>query len=180
MPAPRPLLWDDLQLLGSARSGVSAPTFASYRGGIYGLAFSASATDELHGSIELPHTYCEGTDIVPHAHFTTASTSAAGGGVVLGIEYTICNPVDGSTEAAPVTLTATKTIPAVNSQYKQFSLDLGTISGAGLKVSALIRYRIFRLGGDGADTFPATIFPQSFALHYRSDSDGSTAQNTKY
>lgn len=25
-----------------------------------------------------------------------------------------------------------------------------------------------------------TIFPQSFALHYRSDSDGSTAQNAKY
>ncbi len=37
-----------------------------------------------------------------------------------------------------------------------------------------------RLGGDGADTFAGTIFPQSFALHFRSDSDGSTAQNTKY
>lgn len=180
MPTPRPLLWDDLQLLGGSRTGATPPTLASYRGGIYGLEFSASATNELHGSIELPHSYCEGTDIIPHVHFTTASTNASGGGVVLGIEYTICNPVDGSTESAPATLTATKAIPAVNSQYKQFNLDLGTISGAGIKVSALIRYRIFRLGADPADTFAGTIFPQSFALHYRSDSDGSTAQNTKY
>lgn len=90
MPTPRPLLWDDLQLLGSARNGVSAPTLTAYRG-IDQWEFSASATNQLSGSIELPHTY-----------------------------------------------------------------------------------------SDGADTFPATIFPQSFALHYRSDSDGSTAQNTKY
>jgi len=179
MPTPRPLSWDDLQLLGSARNGASAPTLTAYRG-IEQWEFSAATTNQLSGSIELPHTYSEGTDIIPHAHFTTASTNASGGGVVLGIEYTICNPVDGATESAPVTLTATKTIPAVNSQYKQFSIDLGTISGAGLKVSSLIRYRIFRLGGDGADTFPATIFPQSFALHYRSDSDGSTGQNTKF
>lgn len=87
MPAPRPLLWDDLQLLGTARLGASAPTLASYRGGIYGLEFSASATNEVHGSIELPHTYAEGTDLVPHVHFTTASTNAAGGGVRVGIEY---------------------------------------------------------------------------------------------
>lgn len=80
----------------------------------------------------------------------------------------------------PATVQTTVVIPAVNSQYKEFSADLGTISGAGLKVSALIRYRLFRLGGDGADTFAGTIFPQSFALHYRSDSDGSTAQNAKY
>lgn len=32
----------------------------------------------------------------------------------------------------------------------------------------------------GAATFAGTIFPQSFALHFRSDSDGSTAQNATY
>lgn len=47
-------------------------------------------------------------------------------------------------------------------------------------VEASTRFRLFRAGNDGADTFAGTIFPQSFALHFRSDSDGSTAQNAKY
>lgn len=180
MPTPRHLLWNDFQLFGIARLGVNAPALSLYRGGIYGLEFSATATNEIHGSGEGSHEYAEGLDMVAHVHFRTNSTSAAGGGVRLGIEYILCNPEDGSVESAPATLLATKTIPAVNSQYKQFSLDLGVVPGAGLKCSFNIMYRLFRLGGDGADTFPATIFPQSFALHYRSDSDGSTAQNTKY
>lgn len=180
MPTPRPSTWDDLQLLGSSRLGASAPTLALYRGGIYGLEFSASATNEIHGSIELPHTYKEGSDLIPHVHFATNSTTAAGGGVVLGLEYTLTLPNNAAAGGAPVTITATKTLPASNVQYQNFNLDLGTISGAGLKVSTLIRYRFFRLGGDPADTFPATIFPSSVSIHFQSDSDGSTAQNTKY
>lgn len=180
MPSPRPLLWNDFLLFGSARLGASAPNLSLYRGGIYGLEFSASATNELNGASEASHDYAEGLDMVAHVHFRTNSTNAAGGGVRMGIEYILCNAEDGSVESAPATLLATKTIPAVNSQYKQFSLDLGVIPGAGLKVSFNIMYRIFRLGADAADTFAGTIFPQSFALHYRSDSDGSTAQNTKY
>lgn len=180
MAARRPLLWDDLQLLGSARMGATPPTLAAYRGGLYQLEWSATATNELFGSVEIPHTYAEGTDLVAHVHWTTASTSTAGGGVVWGIEYALSDPATGSTENAPATLQATETIPATNQQYKERSFDIGTISGAGLKVSTLIRYRIYRLGGDGADTFPGTSFVQSFALHFRSDSDGSTGQNAKY
>lgn len=180
MPTPRPSTWDDLQILGSARPGASAPTLAVYRGGIYGLEFSASATNEIHGSIELPHAYKEGSDLVPHVHFATKDTTAAGGGVVFGLEYTLTLPTNGAAGGAPTTITATKAIPASNVQYQNFNLDLGTISGAGLKISTLIRYRFFRLGGDGADTFPATVFPSSVAIHYQSDSDGSTAQNSKY
>lgn len=33
MPTPRPLLWNDLQIFGIARSGASAPTLSLYRGG---------------------------------------------------------------------------------------------------------------------------------------------------
>ena len=46
MPTPRPSTWDDLQILGSSRLGASAPSLSLYRGGIYGLEFSASATNE--------------------------------------------------------------------------------------------------------------------------------------
>ena len=54
-------VWDDLPLLTVARAtGALAPSLTAYRGGIYLFEFVGNAMRELHGSIELTHTYKEG------------------------------------------------------------------------------------------------------------------------
>lgn len=173
------LLWDDLQLLTAARNGASAPTMTVYRGTIYGPEFTATGTNEFHGSIELPHTYAEGTDMKLHVHWKTNSTNAAGGGVVWGMEYTFTTHIPGSVEPAPTTLQATESVAASNQQYLQHSFDIGTISGVGRKVSDLLKFRIYRLGNDGADTFAASCYPDSFAIHYQKDTNGSISEKVK-
>ena len=175
-----PDLWDDIQLLGSARTGATAPPFSLYRGGLYKFEFPANALDELHGSLELPHTYKEGTDLKLHVHWRTNSTSALGGGIVWGFEYTFTNAAPGTLEPAPTTATYTEVVPAVSQQYLQHSTDLVTIPGAGIKVSALLSYRFFRAGADPADTYPASVWIDAFSLHFQKDADGSSKEWTKY
>lgn len=170
-------LWDDIQLLGISRLGASAPSLSAYRGGLFGLEFSATLDNSIHGAMELPHTYKEGTPLMVHVHWKTSSTNAAGGSVIWGIEYTVTDPAPGSTEGAPVTLQATETVAAASQQYLQHTFDLGAIPGTGLKISSLLRFRIYRLGA--TDTFAGGAWVDSFALHHQKDIAGSQAEWVK-
>ena len=166
--------WKDLIIPGLAlRGGGSAPTFAAFQGGIYALRFDAGSANEAHGSVELQHDYKEGTDLILHVHWAPSTTN--GGNIVWGAEYSVAPA--GTTYPATTTQAGTPTAaPGVAKRHAMY--DIVTISGTGLKIGAVLIFRIYRQNG-GTDTFTGNAFLLSAGVHYEADTLGSRAITTK-
>jgi len=155
------------------RTGTTPPTFAAFLNGVYGLRFDAGAADELHGAVELQHDYKEGSDLVVHVHWSPTTTNT--GNIVWGFEYTVANPA--STFPATTNTTGTPTAaPGVVSRH--VLQNVLTISGVGLKIGAIVAFRIYRQNG-GTDTFTGNAFLHSVGIHYECDTIGSRGITTK-
>jgi hypothetical protein len=157
----------------SLHAGATPPTWAAWNGTLYAPEFINAATTDLHGSFELLHEYKEGTDIEIHIHWSPSTTN--NGNCKWGLDYTVQN-IDG-TFASPTTITIT---PAASGVVRKHSLTtFGAISGAGLTIGAIIDYRIYRLGNDGADTFTGSAFLHNVGCHHECDTIGSRQQTIK-
>jgi hypothetical protein len=141
--------------------------------------FTTAGTDQIGGSLELSHSYQEGTPLVLHVHWATNSTNAAGGAVVWAYEYSLANPADGSAETYAGFASVTQTVPAGNRQYLTNSFNIATIANLTGTVSTLFCFNLKRIGSDGADTYPVSVFLKSVALHIKLDTVGSNGQNSK-
>lgn len=166
--------WKDLILSASnLRPGNSAPTFGAFLGGIYTYRFDAGSAHEVHGAVELQHDYKEGTDLVFHVHWSPSTTNT--GNIVWGIEYTVQNPgaVFGATDTQSMTPT-----PAPGAVAHHALNNVYTISGTGLKIGAIVSFRLFRQNG-GTDTFTGNAFLHSVGIHYECDTLGSRTITAK-
>lgn len=161
-------VWNDIITSPlNLRPGITPPTFAVFMNGIYGMRFGAGTGDELHGTIEIPHDYKEGTDLIPHVHWSPTTTNT--GNIVWGLEYTFATDgavFPGSTIITTVPEAASGT---VNNLEK---VDFPTISGATMKIGDIVAFRIYRQNG-GTDTFTGDAFLHSFGFHYQTDTIGS-------
>jgi hypothetical protein len=169
--------WDDTVVPALMISGgASAPTRASFAGGPMEVYFFDDAQDdEAHFTLQLPHTYKEGTDLFPHVHFAQSS-AATGSAVVWELSYSIQDI--GETFAASTTIKGTNTISGT--QWAHQIGDLPTISGTGLKVSAILTGRIRRLASSAtADNYTAGAAFLGFDCHHQVDSLGSSTATAK-
>lgn len=172
--------WDDQQLIfGATGTGATPAPMNPYRGELELFEFSAGGTDQIGGSVELTHSYQEGTSLVLHVHWCTNSTNAAGGNIVWSYEYSLANPADGSVETYAGFANVTETVAAGNRQYLTNSFDIATIANASGTVSSLFCFNLKRIGSNGADTYPVSVFLKSVALHIKLDTVGSNGQNSK-
>ena len=89
-------VWDDLMVFPDATSKGSSnpPTMTSYRKngagtsqGTFIWMFAAGTEQELYFTVQIPHSYKVGTDLLPHVHWTTTSTTP-GNNVTWSLEYT--------------------------------------------------------------------------------------------
>jgi hypothetical protein len=175
--------WEDVKVsMMSTNVGQSAPpTMTKFKDngagsqGVFGWAFSATTEQELYFSVQLPHAYKVGTDVYPHAHFTTLGTGT--GGVVWGLEY-VAAPINGTYAATSTVIQATYTI-ATNSASKHMLLSLPVIPGTSLGISSVIMCRVFRVAANAADTFASTAFLTDFDFHIQVDSMGSRQETAK-
>jgi hypothetical protein len=161
-------VWNDIITSPlNLRPGATPPIFAVFMNGVYGFRFDSSVADELHGSVEIPHDYKEGTELIPHVHWSP--TTADTGNIVWGLEYTKAG--DGVTFPATATITTTPTAAsAVINQLNR--LDFKAIPGDGVKIGDVIAFRLYRQNG-GTDTFTGNAFLHSFGFHYQIDTIGS-------
>ena len=171
-------VWDDARSsLTGLKTGASAPTFTQFKTngagstGVYAYAFSKSAVNELFGAVQLPHRYRPGTDIVPHVHWVQPTTAA--GNVVFELEY-VLREIDGVYATNTTVLSVTTAAPAA--AFRHTLSNFAAISGETLRESAVILYRIARLGNDGADTLDEDIFVTDFDFHVRVDKHGTGGQ----
>jgi hypothetical protein len=167
-------VWNDIITnVANLRTGNTAPTFSAFTGGIYGLRFDVSKADEVHGSIEIPHDYKEGSDLVVHAHWSPTTTNT--GNIVFGFEYSLAGDNSVFSVASNVTSIPTASPGTVNKLIRQ---NLLTISGLGIKIGNIITFRFYRQNG-GTDTYTGNAFVHSIGIHYECDTVGSRQITSK-
>ena len=162
--------WDDLRFPASGLNPpgpVNAPSVNSTLGT---LTFEDGATRVVAGLAQMPHAWLEGSAVEPHVHWI----QPASGDVVWQLEYRVMPAIGAAFPSAWTTVTSTNsrsTYPGSGNwvQITRFpSIDM-----TGLEISAMILFRLSRLGGDALDTLAADVDLLEFDIHYQIDTPGS-------
>lgn len=170
--------WDDMRAPAtSVKGGGTAPADDSTNGC---LLFSGSATNSVFITLQIPHTWYEGSTLKPHVHWQKTDTSS--GNVLWQLDYK-WSPVNEVMDAAFTTLQASTVsdgTPDTDTADKHLITPLGDISGEGKQVSDMLIMKLSRLGGDASDTYnnQQARFLE-FDIHYEIDGLGTGAEYTK-
>ena len=146
---------------------VNPPVFTSYRG-CEVPAYSATATNVLYFTCQLPHARKDGSDIEPHIH--VAYPNANAGNSVWSLTYSWAN-IDGTFSAET---TITQTFAAGGTTDKHVLHSFGAISGVGKTYSSVLLCSLSRIGGDAADTYGSVIYAVSADIHVEKDKLGTS------
>jgi len=175
--------YDDLPpspIIG-ARLGATAPTLATFVGGVEQYTFDAT-NDYVIGATEILHAYKEGTDISAHIHWATNGVDGTDRGVRWSLEYTISNLDTTAPFAyafpATVTLTADTLIPASTADRSHILTSLGTITGTAIKVGAYICWKLSRIASATAAP-TADPFGLAVGFHVQQNTLGSYSIGNK-
>ena len=167
----KPLLWDDLRVsLARANAGGDPPTWSVFRSGVYAQAFVPDAANSLMFDVQLPHSWALGTSLVPHLHWSPATTNT--GNVRWGLEYSWAN-VNGVFPTSTIVygLQAGSGVAFTNQ-----IVSFGTLSTAGFGASSILVCRLFRDGANVADTYTGNAFGISLDFHYQTRNLGTVAE----
>lgn len=172
--------WEDLQLIGQARVGGTAPAFSAYDvTGIYMWHFSASANNELHFVTQLPHS-CTGL-IVPHIHITGTYTTVTAPANVMTWQLAIIIWKANSPTQLYQTITDAKdfvvstNVGGGSQQFNFDQIDLSNYGGVDYRPSGLMAVRLTRFANDPTDTFPEVAVLAGFDFHYSVGQLGGSA-----
>ena len=161
--------WNDSQSPALAtRAGGTAPTFAAVNGGIFALRFATN--DEVHGSLQLPHSAIPGGELRLHVHFTTATAPTSTETVIWSMEYSIA-AVNG-TFPAPSTVTGTYTFADTTALVHRVQALTAVVTMPSPAQSSIVMFRCYRSGG----TSGVAPFLLSADGHFQQGSYGTTAE----
>lgn len=163
-------VYDDCVVALDARSGPAGaePTFAAFAGPVFAWEFSGSASNALYFSLQLPHRYKHGSDLLPHIHWT--KTTGTADAVIWGLDYVMAS-INSNFVTTATTIYTTNTCPT-SMQHKIASFP--TISGTNFSGSAVMMGKIYRLGDVDADT--GTAWGLMLDVHYEADKLGSDSE----
>jgi hypothetical protein len=134
--------------------------------GSYLYAFDETKEQEVFFTIQLPHSYKEGSTIYPHVHFCLPTTpiNPATQYVEWGLEYNFHNIND--TYGNTVIISERTNGPPA---YQHTIGSLPDIVGVGKKISSILTCRLFRKAGG----YVGNALLLSFDLHIAQDTLGS-------
>lgn len=173
-------VWDDMMTGGLAvkPTGTGDPVLTNFSGGLYLYKFTDEAVaaneKQVQFTIQLAHSYKEGSDITVHVHFIPEDN--AGGNCRWGLEYLWAN-VDGTMAGSTIYVDAncgTATFPC----HKLGSF--AAISGSGKTISSMLVCRLFRNSSHANDTYNSkSVYLLAADAHFEKDTVGSRAILTK-
>ncbi len=169
-------VWEDENvgdvLLGR---GASAPDLVQVNSGtIYLPGFDGvNTTEQLFASIEIPHSYKQGSNLIFHVHW--APVNADVGNVLWQLTYSITE--DGDAQSAETTIEIQQAAPGV--AWEQNRADFPAINGAALLIENQIDFRFFRDPSDDDDTYGSDAVVKTVGFHYEKDTVGSRQITTK-
>jgi len=132
------------------------------------------------GTIEIPHTYKEGTDLLLHIHLASrVANDATARKVKYTAWYSYGIPDSGSNQfITEQSLTAELSIAALAPNKTAYFLTLGTIPGANLKIGTQVKLRLYRVAGTGTE--PANDpYVGQVGIHFQVDTLGSRQISAK-
>lgn len=163
--------WEDLRVpvTSTKLGGSKDPDFAKVLDdgdssqGVFSYLFSNTTEEEIYFTVQLSHSWKEGSTIFAHVHWSP--TSAASGGVTWGLEYSWANiaGVFGNTTLATVDDTAAE---AADTHQMTDSIE---IDGTGKTHSSMILCRLYRDVADDNDTYAADVALLEIDFHYEID-----------
>ena len=165
------LTWDDLRVNPEGINPVGLADAAALvadsgsSGDQIALRFADGGTKVAATTFQMPHSWASDVNskVYPHIHFLPTATAT--GAVVFAVKYAYSDIGD----IHPATTAVTNTFHiTTNSQFRHTLWNLPTngITLNGLQYSAVLDWRIERLGNDGADTYAGDIDIKSADLHY--------------
>ena len=174
-------VWDDMRILPSefSRPGQTDPTIQTWTVDKIGYSIWCFNPDQLgYFSVQVPHSYKEGSDIYVHAHWTPKENGATEDGhtVAWGVWLTWAN-IDAIFDTS-VNVDLTDTCDGVNDKHLMTPDIL--IDGTGKTVSSMITGLFYRDTGDswsgtGADG-PGLL---ELDFHFEIDTIGSRERLSK-
>lgn len=166
--------WDDLRFPAQGLNLPGAASDPDVETNTGFFLFAAASTETIAGLAQMPHSWKEGTAIVPHIHWQ--KTTSAAGNVLWRFNYEVVNNGDvalltyaGETD----TSSSVSGTPDNDTANESLISSFGEHSMTGKVISSLIFFRIHRIGGDASDTYGADARMLEFDLHYEIDSLGS-------
>jgi len=176
-------VWDDLRIEPVARnSGAKAPSFVNWINGLYLYDFDDAAVaseKEIFFTVQLSHSWKEGSAVEPHVHWTNKTTGTAGHVVRWGLEYSkakIGGTFGASTTVYGTTIAGGGDITVAN---EHMLTDFDPIDMTGDTVSTVLVCRLFRNSSNAADTYTGTAGLLYIDWHILLDSMGSKTEFVK-
>ena len=178
--------WSDLLVPSSLfkTKGVDEPSWGNWivTGGTVAFYVAEFQNDEeVFFTIQLPHTYKEGTDLRAHVHWTPRAKGVAESGntVAWKLDVSWAN-IDGDPFPVETTIDMTGTCSGVN-DYHEVSEGATYLDGTGKQISSMLLCRVYR---DTTDTWTATAEADSpcllqFDFHHEIDGFGSRTEWVK-
>lgn len=150
--------------------GSSAPTINTTYGW-YEFVGNPTYGDHVFCQVQLPHSWAEGTPLLPHVHWMK-STSAAGV-VKWQLDYRWLK-LGSTLPGAWTTLTSeTPAVSDANTQYHHALTSFGEITIDGTEhISDMLICKLSRVAPTGTDYAPAAVLLE-FDIHYEVDAFGS-------
>ena len=168
--------WDDLRvaLETGKLTGANNPAFEQVSdngagsAGVY--AYNFDDGDEIWFSVQLPHTWKEGSTIYPHLHWC-AEGNASGDNIGIGLEYVWKN----INETFGNTTIITRDVAGDTAlKHLIHNFAVAGIDGTGQTISSVLLCRFFRQAA-GADNYAGGIFATEIDFHFEIDTMGSRA-----
>lgn len=172
--------WDDMRAPASAINPPGQASDPDVEAATGLFLFSPTVTELVYVAMQLPHAWCEGTQMVPHVHWT--KTSSAAGDVMWQLRYRWANPggvfTDWSSALQQASVVAGT--PDDDTDWRHLISSFGEIVIPDGLISMMLLLEISRIGGDAADTYGADARFLEFDTHYQINAPGSVEQFEKY
>lgn len=181
------ITWDDLRVTpaGFDRAGVADPSLVSYQPSGSGIAtylYEFQKDDIAYFSVQLPHSYKEGSDLHAHIHWTPGARGNEESGALVGwkIDYTWAG-INGNFGVMS-TIDLSDACDGVD--HKHQMTPSVTILGTDKKISSMLICNIKRTDTGADDTWAGTASGQlplllEIDFHYQIDSLGSRDAGVK-
>ncbi len=174
--------WDDLRVTLDKGSNAATIDYISGNSGPQIWYFRDNqSVESMSFTVQLPHTWKEGSTIYPHIHWLPKGTGT--GNVVWNLEYTWANYDATTPQVFPTittnTLTATGPFTANTHNITALSAGNTGIDGTGKKISSILICRIWRNSSAVGDTYNNDAGLLFLDFHIQIDGSGSHQEYIK-
>lgn len=182
-----PVVYDDVRVTpaGFDRAGISDPELVSYTptgSAIATYLYEFAKNDIAYFTVQLPHSYKQGTDIHAHIHWTPGLRGNEENGATVGwkVDYAWAN-IDGTFGAMA---TADLSDACDGTDNKHQMTPVGVLTGTNKTISSMLICNVKRTDTGADDTWAGTLSGQlpmilEIDFHYEIDTLGSRDWGTK-